>query len=883
VDGRIVITFRATGPGRGLLERGRALDARATAVGGVLVAWAATRVTFAFPPDKLKEAIDLAKPGSGPDTNADEKAWSVGVAQGDLKLLADDGSRGKLAWGPALVAASALAGTAKPGEIVCAQTVRALRSGELLTTGTRMAREGTLRVRGVVVDAQRPWRKQAVEQLSCMRVAPLAGLKALRDPIAPGTLVVLRADPGTGGTRWLTELASAAPRALLLSPAGPGHEPLGALRRALGRSVTRELSPLLLQLAPQLETLLAGNGATVDVASKLVWAFLQRRAAGEATGLVLIDDAKAVDPASLEACVRAARAPSASFAVVARLDASSGLPPTLAALTKGAEIDLAPLDREAAEALAGGCTNDALDTTARKRWARLGGNVPLGIVEAVAYGIVSGDLVWTGDKAKPRSIASGRGKVRGPNDWITLRARDESLDQRTLLALVALLGGEAKVTRIARVLQRAGKKLDVDMTVEDCIRSRWLVDTQEDWVGFPSRTHREALAGLVEDSTRKALHAAAAEVIDEEEGTFGKVDAAWHFAQGGMLTRASPILLKAARATAEGKLEASTTQLIAAARRIDPSCEEAALELLASALARAPSKPPLSTSARPAHPPSATPRKPPSAPPMRAATTASASPPARPGSVPPPRPPSLSPPPGTLGVVPPPPPVPSIPGTPPPAASGVISTHARAGSEPPPVESHDSEPPTIAKLDLPPLALEGMTYPVDETPHAPPAPSPDPPPASSAGTNIATRLGELAKEALLSADNAALERWVDGLSAAGESPIYTERMRAMARLGRGDIGDALRVLRRMRSQLDPKDHRLRCQTSLALGVALSVAGRPQEALLEGLDALARARQIEDEQGAQACIAFLAKLYTSQSRDADADRLRAITPATGTQG
>jgi hypothetical protein len=97
-------------------------------------------------------------------------------------------------------------------------------------------------------------------------------------------------------------------------------------------------------------------------------------------------------------------------------------------------------------------------------------------------------------------------------------------------------------------------------------------------------------------------------------------------------------------------------------------------------------------------------------------------------------------------------------------------------------------------------------------------------------------------------------------------------MRAMARLGRGDIGDALRVLRRTRSELAPSDHRRRCQTSLALGLALSVAGRPQEALLEGMDALARARQIGDARGATACLAFLAKLYTSVQRPSEAERL-----------
>lgn len=147
------------------------------------------------------------------------------------------------------------------------------------------------------------------------------------------------------------------------------------------------------------------------------------------------------------------------------------------------------------------------------------------------------------------------------------------------------------------------------------------------------------------------------------------------------------------------------------------------------------------------------------------------------------------------------------------------------------------------------------------------------PPSSQGSGQVAARLADLARDALLSEDNAALEQWVDGLRASGESPAFTERLGAMARLGRGDIGDALRVLRRTRQELDPQDHRRRCQTSLALGVALSVAGRPDEALLESLDALARARQIKDDRGAKACMMFLAKLYTITGRHADAARLR----------
>jgi hypothetical protein len=648
-----------------------------------------------------------------------------------------------------------------------------------------------------------------------MRVAALVGGVggASSSPsIERGSLIVLRADPGTGGTRYLTELASRASRALVVTPSGSSFEPLGALRRALARSITRELSPLLLELAGPLDKLLSGEGVSLDVATKLVTAFLWPKTEGQAPGLLLLDDAKNVDPATLEACVQAARASTAAFGVVARLDATGGLPSVLAALPKTAEVEITPLSRDAAEELAGGCTNDALDSVARRRWARLAANVPLGVVESIAYGIVTGDLRWTDEKAAPRSRTSGRGKVRGAADWILLRARDESPSGRTLLCLIALLGGEARVTRLQHVLDRTAQKIDVELALEELIRGRWLVDTQEDWVGLPSRTHRDALAGLLDPDARNPLHRASAEVVQKDEGVFGRVEAAWHAMQAGDGPAAARILLASARGTATARLEASTTQLIAFARRADPSCEEEALELLANALARAPSVPP-----------------------------------SRARSAPPPRARSV-------------PPVPLMP------AIATIDPDDLAPFE---IEAHDSEPPTIAKFELAPMAQQEILRAIE-----PVTASDDPEEAAAtSGANIATRLGELAKEALLSADNAALERWVDGLRAAGENPMFTERLRALSRLGRGDIGDALRVLRRTRSALDPRDHKLRCQTSLALGVALSVAGRPQEALLEGMDALARARHVGDERGAEACLAFLSKLYTSVGR-AESVALRA---------
>jgi hypothetical protein len=790
-----------------------------------VVAFDAHRIAFAFDASKLAEAIALLTTPGG-DTLAGDGAWCVGLAQGDLEPLHEDASRGgELAWGPALVAASVLSGVAQPGEIVCAQTVRALRAGELLTAGSRVGREGGLRVGGVRLDPAHPWRHQAVEELSHMRVAPLVGVAPTPGGVEPGSLLVLRADPGTGGTRYLTELAARAAKALVVVPSGSSFEPLGALRRALARSMTRELSPLLLELADPLEALLAGDGVALDVAARLITAFLWPKTEGQGPGLLLLDDAKSVDPATLEACVRAVQdAKGAAFGLVARLDATSGVPSVLGALTRTSELEIAPLSRDAAESLAGGCTSEALDEVARRRWARLSSHVPLGVVESVAYGIVTGELRWHGEKASPRSRASGRGKVRGPSEWILLRARDESPACRMVLCLVAMLGGEAKVARLATVLRRAGEAVDVEAVLEELMRGRWLVDTQEDWVALPSRTHREALATLLEADARRLLHRASAEVIQKEEGVFGRVESAWHAAQAGDGPAAARILLAAARGTASARLEASTTQLIAFARRADPSCEEAAMELLANALERAPSIPPPRSSAAP--------------------------------------PPHVSMIPGSR--------LPSI-RIATPAPPRVVELEDLAAFE---VDtSHDSEPPTIAKMELAPMAASDILRAVEPGSAASSsAEREEQAQAATSGANIASRLGELAKDALLSADNAALERWVDGLSAAGESPMFTERLRALSRLGRGDIGDALRVLRRTRSGLDPHDHKLRCQTSLALGVALSVAGRSQEALLEGMDALARARHVGDERGAQACVAFLAKLFTSVGR-VEADRLR----------
>lgn len=512
MDARVIASFRAIGgPGRPFLERARSLIARLTDIGGVHVGWDVLKITFAFEAKLFPQVLDAAiSPGA--EQQGEEPPWAVGLAQGDIRPVNEPGSpltsSGLLWWGPPIVAASTLAGLARPGEILCAQTIPSLRSGDLVTSGLRIARDGTLRVRGARIDKRQPWKRQAAENLTRMTEPRLVTAHLPAVTLEPGALVVLRADPGSGGTRLLTELASRAPRALMISPAGSGFEPLGALRRALGRSAGKVVNPLLLELSQPLQALLAGKGASLEMAARLITAFLWPKQSGTNSALI-IDDAKWVDPATLAACVHAVRrAP--TFGVIARLDATKGLPSVLAGLPKVAEHELPLLSREGAEDVAVECTGGALDALARGRWARLGGGNPLAIVEATTLGIASGDLTWTPEhKATPRSRAAGRGKVKPAAKWIRKRANAEKTPVRAMLSLLAVVGGEAKIDFLARVLNHASLRIDAAQAAQYMTKSRWVV-AEDGWISFPSRTHRDALFTTLEGEGKKKLHLAIA-------------------------------------------------------------------------------------------------------------------------------------------------------------------------------------------------------------------------------------------------------------------------------------------------------------------------------------------------------------------------------------
>ncbi len=826
--------------GRTYLERARSILVRAEARDGTLVAWGAERLYFAFEPSGLADVIALVTT-PGEECLPREERFAFGVAQGPLERLEGDGSRGELAWGQALVAAGALAASARSGDVLMADRVKAVRAGELVIRGGCFAEEAGIRLRGCRLDVQQPWRRDAAATVGRLAEPEFIGTEPEASALArPGALTVLRASPGAGGTRRLTALAARhGERSLTLRPVGASLEPFGALRRAMAKAVSSELPPALAPHVGPLEALLSGEGLETSHAHDLVAAYMEPRSAGAGAGMLLVDDAARLDPESLAVCAALMRGIHQS-PVVLRLGLADPVPEPFAKIPVATTVTVAPLTEVEGERVAAAATRGALDDESRKRWARLGAGTPLGIVEAISHGLASTDLAWIGDRAFARRKGAGRGKPRPAAQFLTLRALECAPSSRTVLTLVALLGGEAKIEDLGTMAAVAEQRISAEAVVAELLRSRWLSESAPGWVALPSRTHVEALATLAEPPLAAALHRAAADVIEEAEPGLGRLQAAHHARATGDMPRVVQIVRSCLPLLAQAKLAGAILRLLAYAGLSVSEVKEVTEERTM----------PDRIMVRPAVPPNADgPTTQPNTPasedrvePAESLEAADSS--DRTFVQTKPRAPS----PALQPIK-----------APAQALDSTASTHpdlvlGRHEVVP------DSEPPTLAEASH--LAALGEADTVflapPETSHSPVAPS----------------RAERAKQALRSSNQEELDRLIGLASEAGDT-AFAERIGALAKLQRGEAGDALRMLRRVRhgaAVLAP----VKCQASLSLGVAFAAAGRNEEALLEALTALARAREAGDPRGIQACFAFLAKLFHATARSREAALLQSAS-------
>ncbi len=118
-----------------------------------------------------------------------------------------------------------------------------------------------------------------------------------------------------------------------------------------------------------------------------------------------------------------------------------------------------------------------------------------------------------------------------------------------------------------------------------------------------------------------------------------------------------------------------------------------------------------------------------------------------------------------------------------------------------------------------------------------------------------------AVEALRAGDLDAVGRMANRVRQLHGRAGLAERLDAMAHLARGETADAIRRLEAAAEAARRDGSRDRCRASLALAVAFSAAGRFEDALFRALDALARAREMDDFRGELATLRFLSRLAT----------------------
>ncbi len=142
-------------------------------------------------------------------------------------------------------------------------------------------------------------------------------------------------------------------------------------------------------------------------------------------------------------------------------------------------------------------------------------------------------------------------------------------------------------------------------------------------------------------------------------------------------------------------------------------------------------------------------------------------------------------------------------------------------------------------------------------------------PQSSRGSSpdAGDQTAELARQALLQGNMAALDLLLEQLRVNGEHEDLVDRMAGLVALRRGATAEALRRLRDATESV--KEPAQQARARLAYAVALAASGRTEGALLEALEALSRARAAEDAPGARACALFLARLSAGAGHGASA--------------
>lgn len=825
---RLVVCFRWA-PGHAdetdFLAATAAQLERASGFGARVIAWHAFSFAVDYPVDAVADAVDLLTE-ERPDGR-----FAIGVAEGPLEKVLEGNSKLLLCAGPPLYRAFELAKMAHAGEVLVDPALVARTEGELLSSGGRVRRRDGRVLRGARLDLSFPRRSLLSAQLGELKKTDFIGPPA-HIATLPGALSLLVAPRGFGGTRFLSELSHNHEfgRVLSVAPHCPG-EPLGALRWALGPGVIEEFDELVSARRGLLESLRNGEGLEIGACVELLDTW--RLGGADEIVLVLIDDIEDVDFETLRVVVELARAGHAR--VVARTTDESLVPEVLDELPRAALAPLSEWSLDAAQGLVKSLAGQSIDDELSGRLARRSEPSPGAVCATFEHAADTGEIVYGSRGWTARTRRAGRGHAQAIRPLLAARVRLLDRQLRAVVCALAVLGGTAMLPALDALVRRVNRSLG---SLESCLseleRRRWVVRVGKSAVALRGRSYGDAVVQALRPDRLARWHQATAAALVDGAGPLSAGAAALHAFLSGNAGKATLLARRAAASAAAAGLDRSVTAFSAFG-------QDATLELLESEGLAGAFRVPEAARSRPSalvgrEPTALARQEPQNLASQRDAETTPAS---------------------------------SLPSLElltrhPEGVADDGASHSRR------VAAAAVEAPASAE----PLRLELADAAATRASALPVASKPllDLPPARA---ELLTGLEIEALDVLLSDDPGKVsEPPLLATPITDSTPIAL-----LTSLSPDNAGDALRLLRRAKESARGDAHG-RCRASLALGVALSVVGRSEEALLEVLEGLATARRASDAKGERACARFIAELSQACGDVQSAARWRVLS-AVGT--
>jgi hypothetical protein len=515
-------------------------------------------LSFEFRPSTLLDVIELLREGEF------DRSYSCAMAVGDLQLVVQAGDAVALSTGTALDLCKALSAVAEPGEVVIHDALASQYPDDITTRGKRTAAFGNEEVTFAVLAA--PAVTEIPPQLPRHT---LAETEWFGPPVMLATQLghvsLLRAGPGSGGTRFLRELAAlqAEGQVLSLSPARSG-EPLGALRGAFQR-VTNLTASVGERTRDLLAPLMTGEGLDVESAGALIGSYVEDL--GHATRLVMVDEVEEVDADTLDALALAAA--QQHVALVLRLYSEAPIPEPVDALPRCVEHVLTPLDEEPAIDLVGAWLNCSVEPELARRLAWRANFIPGATRHAICEALATGELTREGGQLRVHASDEPEERPRSAAEWIRKRLSLLTRIQRLTLEVLASTGGLATRAVLAAAFERAGEPSAQLGATLDVLAHAQLIEVGDPCIDLGSATLRRALLASMSERRRRYLWALRSTVLAESQEPLANVPAclmAWY---ADSVERCDTLAPKAVAASSAAGLDATSDMLAAFAQAKD--------------------------------------------------------------------------------------------------------------------------------------------------------------------------------------------------------------------------------------------------------------------------------------------------------------------------